>query len=706
MTELSPAVLSEAFHDLIVASLDRILEREDPDDFLAWLGSAVAEMCEEEGISLESAEQRAFVTTLGRAIWNATPLPGNDFRPRPLPAPGRNDPCPCGSGTKFKRCCANGPPVPSLAPNEIWPIMISRLGPSQLDRALSRNQAPIEALVALACDALEEGRPKAGVRVIEPLFEGELRRFDEIYDDALTTLCNLYDDLGYERKKMALLERIVAETPPSPLRSGAHQRLACIAMDAGDTARAWSSFRNAQQDDPEALSLCYLEIQLLLADSRPHEARERARFWLKRLRRQGAPDDYPSLAFLEAVAKDPTAAMAELGMQMAGGAGLTLAETLRGLEGRPVPNYRVAVVDGPGAEASREEAIEDVERSLMNQLRGMGIPEAERQRIARDLIEGMEEEFAIDPDDLDDDDPLEDIGEETAPDEEDVSPACRLVAPTDLAAVEAAWHEVFPLDKPFGTHPVPHAEVQPWEPGTEAEWTTFLASHSEAFDSFDVLDDLATAVELHPMAGVGSVDEYLQRSVLDRAEKILRAAVEGETRLPRLEWADPYNRPALRCLMRGALLALEAGDLDAAVDRSKFLLALNPADNHGMRGPLINTLLRRGLNEHALEVASQFPDDLLAETQYGAGLALVRLGRTDDALATLQAAASDLPETARYLLRKRAAKPKLSPHGITIGGKDQAWFYREEMRDVWLETPDALDLLGRACKLAGVRRAG
>jgi hypothetical protein len=25
---------------------------------------------------------------------------------------GRNAPCPCGSGQKDKRCCANGPPVP------------------------------------------------------------------------------------------------------------------------------------------------------------------------------------------------------------------------------------------------------------------------------------------------------------------------------------------------------------------------------------------------------------------------------------------------------------------------------------------------------------------------------------------------------------------------------------------------------------------
>jgi transposase-like protein len=35
-------------------------------------------------------------------------------RPQPIrvaPQPGRNAPCPCGSGLKYKRCCANKPPL-------------------------------------------------------------------------------------------------------------------------------------------------------------------------------------------------------------------------------------------------------------------------------------------------------------------------------------------------------------------------------------------------------------------------------------------------------------------------------------------------------------------------------------------------------------------------------------------------------------------
>jgi len=33
---------------------------------------------------------------------------GTPFEPEPPFVPGRNDPCPCGSGKKFKKCCGSG----------------------------------------------------------------------------------------------------------------------------------------------------------------------------------------------------------------------------------------------------------------------------------------------------------------------------------------------------------------------------------------------------------------------------------------------------------------------------------------------------------------------------------------------------------------------------------------------------------------------
>ena len=69
------------------------------------------------------------------------------------------------------------------------------------------------------------------------------------------------------------------------------------------------------------------------------------------------------------------------------------------------------------------------------------------------------------------------------------------------------------------------------------------------------------------------------------------------------------------------------------------------------------------------------------------GLALVRLGGEGEAAEAVLRAVNALPEVRRYLMRERAAQPPLDPRWVTFGGKDQAWLYRDAMRDLWLRHP-------------------
>jgi hypothetical protein len=107
----------------------------------------------------------------------------------------------------------------------------------------------------------------------------------------------------------------------------------------------------------------------------------------------------------------------------------------------------------------------------------------------------------------------------------------------------------------------------------------------------------------------------------------------------------------------------------------------------------MNLLLRAGEDEAALALAARYEGDLFAELSYGRVLALSRLGWERDAAVAAAQAIEDLPEVAKFLTRERARQPKLSAHGVTIGGKDQAWIYRQEMRDVWLANPAAMALI-------------
>ena len=250
---------------------------------------------------------------------------------------------------------------------------------------------------------------------------------------------------------------------------------------------------------------------------------------------------------------------------------------------------------------------------------------------------------------------------------------------------------MFPLGKPFSVNPVaPDGDV--WSPSVEDAWMAFLEANEEAFDSLDVLDDLANAVQAHEQSLMVGFDELLLQPLLRRAQAIIGSTV-GDRDDVRLAWGCMENCPALRCLVNLMYLEERLGNERAMFDMAEQVLALNPHDNHGLRCMIINDRLRRDDDLGALQLAEQYPSDLNPDVAYGHPLALYRLGRTGDADVAVRGAIVNLPQVPRYLLTKRIRKPKLDALGVRVGGDDQAWLYREEMRDVWRTTPGALDWL-------------
>ena len=92
----------------------RVTESADKDSFeVAGRGElqlgVLIEGMRREGFELSISRPRVVYQT-GRAIWDQTPLPSHGLRPSPLPAPQPQDPCLCGSGLRFQRCCAGAAP--------------------------------------------------------------------------------------------------------------------------------------------------------------------------------------------------------------------------------------------------------------------------------------------------------------------------------------------------------------------------------------------------------------------------------------------------------------------------------------------------------------------------------------------------------------------------------------------------------------------
>ena len=267
-----------------------------------------------------------------------------------------------------------------------------------------------------------------------------------------------------------------------------------------------------------------------------------------------------------------------------------------------------------------------------------------------------------------------------------------LTPPPAIVAVEQEWHETFPLEKPFSVQDQPFDAHDIWDEFTESTWCGFLRTHPESFDSLDILDDLATALARHPQAEAPGLDDLLLGPVLDRNETIIARAC-ANTAKTAVPWVIAANRPALRGLVRAFQWRIARDERESAVTTAERLMGLNRDDNHGLRFMLMNEYLRAGSDEKALALAGQYPHDLAPETRFGAVLALVRLQRMPEAERALQTARSDLPKTAQYLLPARIRRPKLQQGTIEVGGDDQAWFYRDEMRSVWQQTPGALEWL-------------
>ena len=64
----------------------------------------------------------------------------------------------------------------------------------------------------------------------------------------------------------------------------------------------------------------------------------------------------------------------------------------------------------------------------------------------------------------------------------------------------------------------------------------------------------------------------------------------------------------------------------------------------------------------------------------------------------LMKASEKLPLVLEYLLKEKVRRPRLQEDRITIGGKDQAWIYRETMRSTWFNTEGMADWLQAAGK--------
>ena len=263
------------------------------------------------------------------------------------------------------------------------------------------------------------------------------------------------------------------------------------------------------------------------------------------------------------------------------------------------------------------------------------------------------------------------------------------LVPAKSRALEKRWRMLSGIEKPFSTDPLSGRERDGW--AAIDDWLPWLDANPQALDSLTILDDIVRLlVWLEPHTG--AEDNRWTMVLLARAAAMLTKGWP-KTKAGTLPWLFEENRTALRLLWQYIERIRE--DSNRAERFERLYLRLNPNDNHGIRAPMVNRLLADGRDADALAIAERYPDDMHAELPYGRVLALYRLGRLDEAAAALEDAKRDLPLVPDYLLRKRVETPEMNEFGVQLGGEDQAWLYREDMREVWMATDGMRHWLAR-----------
>jgi len=675
-------LLESIFSEQIVFdAVKTIVRTKDRDAYFKWLSDNIEHYLPED-MDFTDGQRQALSEisiALGRMIWNATPLPWNKFRPQPLPTPGRNEKCFCGSGKKYKQCCGDSAnQLPQIEPQVIWPILVSVIPSKELKEALLDSSIPMTAILVVADRHVKEGRPQKAISLLQPFFKDGIKGHGEDFDYALHLLCNAYDDLDKYKSKNILLKKIVETAPRSPLRSSAWQRLAAIRIDKGDTAGAWEAFKNAMKDSPDSVDLSHLELQLLAVEGKWNQIQERANFWLKKFKNlpKEAQDDYADLInLIKHAAKNPKEALATLSIESGNDPSHVLHDWIADVFGRPIPEYQL----GKDNELDIDDDEENLITKFSSKLQTMGVAKDELETTALRLIGELKESSSPN---------------EESPDEYNRSEnnhEYSIKTPEALTILEKKWENIFPLDKPFGTNNESFSSEDPWEQSAAKKWLLFLGKNSAAFDSLAILDDIATALFSN---GYFHDDSFLKKMVLpilDRSLAIVKnIKLDDEETLP---WGFIENRPALRPLSR-LVTVFSMLDMDKRLEEAvDVYLRLNPNDNHGMRMFKMNRLLSENKNDEALGFSERYPEDFDLNILLGKALAFFRVGNLENANKAIEAAIDVCPKCVHYLAAKNIKQPKLSPGLVSIKGADAAWFYRLAMRDVWLETNGSIEWL-------------
>ena len=278
------------FEENIDIAMRRLMDGESLDDFCDWFVKAkLAEPAVLQGMpDVPLADLARSLRHVARQFWGQMPYPPNRWRARGLPKTERNGPCHCGSGRKFKQCCAEFEHAPlALTTESLQVLALEHAAPEWLTGD-KLKEVPALALGHAAMGWNDAGERERTIRLLGPMFV-DLKALDERHEVVFDAYVDALQQQGQEIERRDLIDRI-AQHPNKALATAARTRLVSILADQGEMGKAWQLFQETSRFNPNDPQLWHLELNLLLSQGRQEEARLRAPLLAARARKVGMDD--------------------------------------------------------------------------------------------------------------------------------------------------------------------------------------------------------------------------------------------------------------------------------------------------------------------------------------------------------------------------------------------------------------------------------
>jgi len=158
-------------------------------------------------------------------------------------------------------------------------------------------------------------------------------------------------------------------------------------------------------------------------------------------------------------------------------------------------------------------------------------------------------------------------------------------------------------------------------------------------------------------------------------------------------WLMTETRPYMRAKAEFAGFQYHLGDKSSAITNFEELLELNPNDNQGIRYQLLPTYLEEGQYEKAEELLHQYDGEMTANFLFNDVLLhYFRDGLTHKTKSLLKQATKQNPYVKDYLTGKKRV-PKREYNYIGVGDETEAIVYVQEHNHLWEKAKSLVNVL-------------